>query len=225
MNEEKTQTVKKYYDQVSVGNRTKQVAYFVQQHDKNRMFFALQKQLEGKQVLVIVKSKRSADTLVKYLDEKEIKGLSIHGNHRDSEIQEAVTAFNSKEVSIIITTDRILEKVTLLDVNILVNYDLPLDINDYFKRLRLVDEVGESILLIDPADERALAGIELMMKSEIDEMQLEGFEYTKSPEKQKKDKKPRHKKVLKKAKKKAEIKASGKENYKIQILEAVSSFD
>ena len=207
MNEEKSQTIKKYYDQVSVGNRTKQVAYFVQQHDKNRMFFALQKQLEGKQVLVIVKSKRSADTLVTYLEEKAIKAVAIHGNHRDAEIEEAVTAFNTKEVAIVITTDRILERLTLLDVNILVNYDLPLDINDYFKRLRLVDEIGESISLIDPIDERALAGIELMMKCEMDEAELEGFEYTKSPEKQKKEKKPRHKKAAKKAKKRAEIKA------------------
>ncbi|WP_457744597.1 helicase-related protein [Sulfurimonas sp.] len=206
MNEENRQTPKKYYDQVSVGNRTKQIAYFVQQHDKNRMFFALQTQLEGKQVLVLVKSKRSGDELVKYLDSKEIKALSIHGNHRDSEVEEAQNAFNTKEVRILITTDRILEKLALFDVNIVVNYDLPFEIDDYFKRLRLVDEIGLSISLIDPVDEKMLAGIELMMKCDMDEQELEGFEYTKRPEKEKKEKKPRHKKVQQKAKKKAKKK-------------------
>ena len=84
MSEENTKVTKKYYDYISVGNRTKQVAYFVQQHDKNRMFQELHKTLADKQILVLVKSKRSADDLAQHLKEKDIKSLSVHGNHRAS---------------------------------------------------------------------------------------------------------------------------------------------
>ena len=34
MSEETVKPTKKYYDYISVGNRTKQVVYFVEQHDK-----------------------------------------------------------------------------------------------------------------------------------------------------------------------------------------------
>ncbi len=196
MNKEKTKIIKKYYDDISVGNRTKQVAYFVQQHDKNRMFQELLKTLGNKQVLVLTKSKRSADELMKYLREKEIESLAIHGNHRASQLQDAQTAFNSKEITILITTNRILDTLTLTDVQVLVNYDLPLEASDYFKGLRLVDEIGESISLIDPQDERILATIELMMKCEMLEVEIENFEHTVRPLTIIKDKtkKPRHKK-------------------------------
>lgn len=209
MSEESTQSTKKYYDYISVGNRTKQVGYFVQQHDKNRMFEELLKTTSEKQILVLVKSKKSADSLMKQLKEKEMKVLSVHGNHRTSQIEDAQLLFNTKEIKILITTDRILETMTLTGVEVLVNYDLPLEAPDYFKRLRLVDEIGEGISLIDPEDERMLATIELMMKCEMTELELESFEHTNRATSSPKDKtkKPRHKKVIQRAKRKAEIKS------------------
>jgi superfamily II DNA/RNA helicase len=209
MSEEKSAPTKKYYDYISVGNRTKQVAYFVQQHDKNRMLEELLKPFIEKQILVMVKSKKNADKLHEYFKTKEINSLAIHGNHRASQIEEAEVAFNAKKLNILITTDRIFESMALKNVELLVNYDLPFESTDYFKRLRLVDEIAESLSLIDPEDETMLATIELMMKCDMDEVELESFEHTKQMSKSPKDKtkKPRHKKVAQKAKRKAEIKS------------------
>jgi len=210
-NEEPTKPTppKKYYDYISVGNRTKQIGYFVQQHDKNRMFAELLQNLTEKQILVFVKSKKSADSLKKYLFEKDIDSLAVHGNHRASQIEDGQKSFNSKESKILITTDRIFEGMTLSDVDVVINFDLPLEAPDYFKRLRLVDEIGLSISFIDPEDERMLATIELMMKCEMVEEEIKGFAHTNGEQTQVKDKikKPRHKKVQQRAKRKAEIKS------------------
>lgn len=166
MSEESIPTTKKYYDHVSVSNRTKQLTYFVQQHDKNRMFEALLKTLQEKKILVLVKSKRNADALMEYLKAKDIQSLSVHGNHRATQIEDAQRAFNAKEITILITTNKILEILKPTDVQVLVNYDLPLEASDYFKALTLVDEIGESISLIDPEDEGMLATLELALKCE-----------------------------------------------------------
>jgi len=208
MSDENTKITKKYYDYVSVGNRTKQVTYFVQQHDKNRIFLELLKTFINKQTLVLVNSKRSADRLEEELTSKEIKSIAIHGNHRGSQLQTAESAFTSKEIQILITTDRILEKLSLTEVHVVVNYDLPLEASDYFKRLNLVDEIGESISLINSEDEKKLATIELMMKSEMVEEKIDNFEHTTFLPITKKDKtkKPRHKKVQQRAKRKSETK-------------------
>ena len=206
MSEENAKPAKRYYDYVSVGNRTKQTAYFVQQHDKNRMFCELLKSFDQKRVVALVKSKKSADKLMQRLKEENVKSLAVHGNHRAVQIQEFEAAFNAKEINVLITTDRILDSLTLENVQILVNYDLPLEASDYFGRLRLVDEIGESISLIDPEDERTLATIELMMKRAMDEIELENFEHTKRSSMGKKDrtKKPRRKKSQTKRKSETE---------------------
>ena len=200
---------KKYYDQVSVGSRTKQRAFFVQNHDKNRMFEELLGSLSEKKILLFLKSKRKADELVEYLASKDIAALSAHGNHRASQIEEAATAFNAQKSGVFITTDKIFEKLTLEGVEVVVSYDLPLEATDYFKRLILVDEKGEGITLVDPQDETALASVEHMMKCEMQEEELEGFVHTKLEQTQPKDKvkKPRHKKVQQRAKRKADIKS------------------
>ena len=207
MSEEKVVIKKKYYDYISVGQRTAQESYFVQQHDKNRLLNELKERFIHKQTLIVVKNKRSADALVTFFKELSItNALAIHGNHRASQIEEAALFFNKKELNILITTDRILETLTLQDVELLINYDLPFEHTDYFKRLLLVDEIAESISLIDPEDENALASIELMMKCEMAEKELEGFEHTPRANFSKKNrvKKPRHKKNKKVAKSDAE---------------------
>ncbi|MDF1877138.1 DEAD/DEAH box helicase [Sulfurimonas sp. SAG-AH-194-L11] len=209
LNENHPIAPKKYYDYISVGNRTKQSAYFVQQHDKAKMLVELLKPLHKKQILLIVKSKKSADKLQTILKEKELNVLSVHGNHRTSQIEDAQNAFNAKELQILITTYRIFETMELTDVQTLIYHDLPFEAPDYFKALRTVDEVGEAISLIDPQDEGQLETIQLMMKCEMQEEELEGFEHTNSTKTQVKDKskKPRHKKVAQRAKRKAEIKS------------------
>jgi superfamily II DNA/RNA helicase len=209
MSEENTTPTKKYYDYISVGKRTKQVAYFVQQHDKSKMLDSLLKPFTTKQILILVKSKKSADKLQEELTNKELKSIAIHGNHRASQIDEAGVAFNTKEITTLITTDRILESMSLENVQLLINYDLPFESTDYFKRLRLVDEINEASSLIDPEDEMMLSTIELMMKCEMQEVELDGFEHTQCALRSAKDKtkKPRHKKVAMRAKRKAEIKS------------------
>lgn len=209
MGEKNIKTTKKYYDYISVGNRTEQIAYFVQQHDKNRMFEELLKTLGSLQILVVAKSKRSADELMEYLRAKDVKSISVHGNHRTTQIEEAQRAFNSKGTTILITTNRILETLKLSDLHVVVNYDLPLAAAEYFKTLLLVDEIGKSISLIDPQDEGVLSTIELMMKCEMSEVEMDGFKHSNHESTTLKDrtKKPRHKKVEQRAKKKAAMKS------------------
>ena len=209
MSEEKSKKAKRYFDNESVGGRTKQSAYFVQNHDKKRLFVELLDGLKEKRILVLLKSKHRADELAEYLKEKEVSALCVHGNHRASQIEEAAVAFNANASKIFIITDKILQKLTLESIDVVLNYDLPMEAAEYFKGLILVDERGEGISFVDPDDELILAKIEHMMKAQMQEVEREGFLHTKTEVSQPKDKtkKPRHKKVEQRAKRKAEIKS------------------
>jgi Superfamily II DNA and RNA helicases len=181
MSEETAQATKKYYDYISVGNRTKQVVYFVEQHDKLVHFELFLKENPATKTVVIVKSKKTADELGTYLKDKSQNILIIHGNHRASQHQDAQNAFNTNEINLLVTTSKIYETLELTDIKTIINYDLPFDPTSYFKTLRAVDELGESISFVNIDDEKMLDTIELMMKYEIPKEELEAFTHTPLP--------------------------------------------
>jgi len=201
MSEETVKPKKKYYDYISVGNRTKQVVYFVEQHDKPVHFELYLQENPETQAIVIVKSKKAADELGKYLKDKTINAVVIHGNHRASQHLDAQNGFNAKEINILITTSKIYETLEFSDIKTIINYDLPFEPESYFKTLRAVDEIGESISFVNIADETMLETLEFMMKYEIPKEELESFTHTPLPKTDKsKKKKARHRKTKAKTK-------------------------
>ena len=192
MEEEIKPAEKKYYDYISVAKRTAQNVYFVAQHDKNSMFELLLKNGDKKQTVVLTRSKKNADELADYLKLKEINAISIHGNHRAEQINDARLSFNVGETTNLITTDMILKSMELTNIERIISYDLPLVPQEYFARLILVDEVGESISFVSADEESTLESIEFLMKCEMKELELEEFSPTPAPKKEKKKKKPRH---------------------------------
>jgi len=196
MSEESVKPKKKYYDYISVGNRTKQVVYFVEQHDKPVHFELFLKEHPDTKAIVIVKSKKTADELGAYLKHKSFDAIVIHGNHRASQHLDAQNAFNAKETNLLITTSKIYETLEFKDVKTIINYDLPFEPESYFKTLRAVDEIGESISFVNIEDEKMLETLEFMMKYEIPQEEIEAFTHTPLPKTDRsKKKKPRHKKT------------------------------
>ena len=186
-----------YHDQRSVALRTTQSICFVQEHDKTAILTLLLKDYKEKQVVIVVKSKKKADALSKFLNAKAFNATAVHGNHRKSQQQEAASKFNATSLHILITTDMILKTLALENIKLLVSYDLPDDMQEYYNRLATMREQGVGMALVSPEDEPYLDDIEYNMKKEIDEKEVEGFVASKAPNeknKQKKDrsKKPRH---------------------------------
>jgi len=198
---EQTDTPKEeiYYDQRSVALRTAQSIYFVKEHDKATMLELLLNDYKEKQIVIVVKSKKKADALSELLKSNEFNARAVHGNHRETQQQEAATSFNAGTLHIIITTDMILKTLGLENIKLVISYDLPDTPQEYYNRLATMKELGVGMALVSPEDEYNLDEIEYNMKKEIDEKKVEGFVATDAPmhtNKAKKDrtKKPRHRK-------------------------------
>jgi ATP-dependent RNA helicase RhlE len=195
---EQTDTSKEkiYYDQRSVALRTTQSIYLVKEHDKAFMLGLLLNEYKKMQVIIVVKSKKKADTLSELLNSKEFNSTAVHGNHREAQQKESAVKFNEGSLNIIITTDMILKTLELKNIQLVLSHDLPNDAQEYYNRLALMKELGVAIALINPEDEPLLSDLEFNMKAEIEEKVLEGFVTTDTPIQMKKDrkKKPRHQK-------------------------------
>lgn len=193
---------KKYYDHASVAKRTNQIVYFVEQHDKTIMLEQFIKNSGKKRIVVLTKSKRAADEVSKYLTTKGFLATAIHGNHRVEQKEEASKAFNASKINIIITTDMILKTLNLTKINVMVNYDLPQNAEEYFVRLLHVDEIGEAISFVSQEEESTLEMIELLMKQPMPQEKLKDFVPTpapqgKTPRQNPKDKKKKPRRIKK----------------------------
>lgn len=193
---------KKYYDHVSVAKRTNQIAYFVEQHDKTMMLEQFIKNSGKKRIVVLTKSKRTADEASKYLVTKGILATAIHGNHRVEHKEETSKAFNASKINIIMTTDMILKTLNLPKIDVIVNYDLPQNAEEYFVRLLHVDERGEAISFVRKEEEMTLEMIELFMKQPMPQEKLKDFVPTpvpqgKTPARNPKDKKKKPRRIKK----------------------------
>ena len=199
MSEEIKKTVKKYYDYISVGNRTQQTAYFVEQHDKPiHLELYIKENTLGK-TLLLTRSKKNADMLGNLLKDKEINATVVHGNHKPEYVEEVTAAFNKDEAAFLITTSKIYEAQELSGIKTIIYYDLPFEAESYFKTLREVDEVGKSVSFVSIDDEKMLETIEMMMKYDMPKEEIESFTHTVLPKIDKnRRKKPRHKKNRKK---------------------------
>jgi len=188
-----------YHDQRSVALRTPQSICFVQEHDKATMLGLLLNDYREMQVVIVVRSKKKADSLTALLISKEFNATAVHGNHRHSQQEEAASKFNDGTLNVIITTDMILKTLALENIKLVVSYDLPDDTQEYYNRIALMKELGVAMALVNPEDEPLLSDIEHNMKKEIEEKTVEGFVASYRPKqsvhsKKDKTKKPRHRK-------------------------------
>jgi len=168
-------TQKLYYDSLSVARRTRQIVHFVAEHDKVAIFAQIIKNSANKQIVVVTKSKRKADELGAYLKTKDVKAIAIHGNHKTKEYEESSKAFNASELNVIITTDAILQVLSLSNIELIISYDFLLKVESYFTRLAELKEVGLAVALVSPEDENLLDTIELVMKLEIPKEEVKEF--------------------------------------------------
>lgn len=204
--QENTDTETIYHDQRSVALRTPQSIYFVKEHDKMSMLGSLLNDYKQMQVVIVVKSKKKADTLSQFLASKVFNATAVHGNHRQTQQQEAASKFNAGTLHVIITTDMILKTLALENIKLVVSYDLPDVVQEYYNRLATMKELGVGMALVSHEDEPYLDEIEYNMKKEIEEKEVDGFVATPKPKqtaKKNKTKKPRHRKS--KVKKEKEV--------------------
>jgi ATP-dependent RNA helicase RhlE len=91
----------------------------------------------------------------------------------------------------------ILKTLELKNIQLVLSYDLPEDVQEYYNRLALMKEQGAAMALVSPEDEGFLADIEVNMKAEIEEKVIESFVSSEMPSdlgKKNRKKKPRHSK-------------------------------
>jgi superfamily II DNA/RNA helicase len=106
---------------------------------------ALVEQLGGERdrTIVFVRTKRSADRLVKRLDAHGVRAVSIHGDKSQGQRDRALSSFQSGRVDILVATDVAARGIDVNGVSHVVNFDPPADHQAYIHRVGRTGRAGD----------------------------------------------------------------------------------
>jgi ATP-dependent RNA helicase DDX43 len=86
-------------------------------------------------LIVFVGRKATADNLSCDLILKNVQCQSIHGDHEQCDREDALEDFKKSTVRILIATDVASRGIDVIDITCVLNYDFPLNMEDYVHRV------------------------------------------------------------------------------------------
>lgn len=127
-------------------------------------------------VIVFVGTKENAEMVFKIIKRRsEGEKRILHSNKGQSTRLNAINAFKSGVVRILITTDVSARGIDVESVSHVINFDLPQNHEDYVHRIgrtARANNTGTAISLINPAEELNLHKIEELIRMEVKQLEL-----------------------------------------------------
>jgi ATP-dependent RNA helicase DDX3X len=94
-------------------------------------------------ILVFVAKKRTASWLCQFMWRHGIKQTGeIHGDLSQNERERALSMFRSRQCRVLVATDVAARGLDIPNVNLVINYDLPMNIDDYTHRIGRTGRIG-----------------------------------------------------------------------------------
>eukprot|EP00397_Hematodinium_sp_SG-2012_P002722 GEMP01002730.1.p1 GENE.GEMP01002730.1~~GEMP01002730.1.p1 ORF type:complete len:728 (+),score=188.57 GEMP01002730.1:90-2273(+) len=120
---------------------------YADEEDKLKKLMNVLKESEGGSdsknlALVFVETKRGADMLERELWSKQLRVTAIHGDRTQAEREEALMAFRRGDNPLLVATDVAARGLDIPDVQLVVNYDMPKNIDDYVHRIGRTGRAG-----------------------------------------------------------------------------------
>jgi superfamily II DNA/RNA helicase len=147
-----------------------QVAYLVYPDDK----FALIKRLLDKPglngVIVFSRTKNNVKLIARRLKDTSLAIEEMHSDLDQKEREEVMRKFKAKKVQVMVATDIVARGIDVKELQLVVNFDVPDEAEDYVHRVgrtARADETGMAITFITPDEQRKFARIESLIDTTI----------------------------------------------------------
>jgi len=126
--------------------KTKQLEHAIKEHINEKVADGL--------CVVFVETKRSADQLELELHSAGVPVTAIHGDRTQQEREEALAAFKSGDNPVMVATDVAARGLDIPNVALVVNYDMPKQIDDYVHRIGRTGRAGRKGVAVAFVNER-----------------------------------------------------------------------
>ena len=155
----------------TTAERVQQSVYFVEKPNKVRLLRHLLRQDGVTRTLVFTKTKHGADKVVRMLEDSDFSADAIHANRSQSQRQRALTNFKTGRTSVLVATDIASRGIDVDGVTHVINYDLPMEIDNYVHRIGRTARAGASGIAISfcsPEERGLLTSIERLIRQRLE---------------------------------------------------------
>ena len=166
-------------DKNAVAASVEQLVYTVDADRKRELLSFLIGSKNWQQVLIFTRTKKTADELAKEICKDGIKAQSIHGDKSQGARDKALLDFKLGKVRALVATDVAARGIDIVDLQYVVNYELPYVAEDYVHRIGRTGRAGKSgfaLSLVAPSEEWLLTAIEKVIDERLLQQWLPGYE-------------------------------------------------
>ena len=100
---------------------------------------------QQKKILIFTSRKRSADFLGGILCEEGLMATTIHGDREQREREIALGDFRSGRMPILVSSDVLARGIDIKEIDHVINFDMPKDIDQYVHRIGRTGRVGYQV--------------------------------------------------------------------------------
>ena len=148
-----------------------QGAYLVFDEQKPRLIKQLiDDKPSYKSILIFTSTKKKVGEVTRALNRGGYNVESVSSDLVQKERENALRRFRSRETRVLVATDVLSRGIDIKDINLVINYDVPGDAEDYVHRIgrtARADSTGVALTMINPHDMHRFAKIEALIEMEV----------------------------------------------------------
>jgi len=148
-----------------------QVAYCAHDEQKNALIKSLiDDKPKYKSIIIFTSTKKKVNDIVRALNRGPYTVQAVSSDLDQKEREEALRGFRSRTTRVLVATDVLARGIDVKDINLVINYDVPGDAEDYVHRVgrtARADTTGVAITLINKDDMYKFAKIEKLIEASI----------------------------------------------------------
>ncbi|MBU8893034.1 MAG: DEAD/DEAH box helicase [Bacteroidales bacterium] len=148
-----------------------QASYLVFEKQKTALIkYLIKNKSEYDSILIFTSTKSKVFEIVRGLKNKDYSIEGISSDLEQKEREEVLSRFRSKRTRVLVATDVISRGIDIKDINLIINYDVPHDAEDYVHRVgrtARANTTGVALTLINEDDMLKFKHIESLIDREI----------------------------------------------------------
>jgi ATP-dependent RNA helicase DeaD len=151
----------------------------VDEHHKFDLLLKVIEREKPRQCIIFCERKRWADKLYRELRHVHKRTAAMHGDLQQSQRDRIMQAFRDAKIVYLVATDVVGRGIDVTNISHIINYDLPMDPENYVHRIGRTGRMGAdgiAIAFVTKEQGEQLTAIETLINKQLDEDRIEGFQ-------------------------------------------------
>jgi ATP-dependent RNA helicase RhlE len=153
----------------TTAERVDQEMFIVSKNEKTELLEKLLHEYRGT-ILVFSRTKHGAKKLARVIKDMGHSAAELHSNRSQSQRQEALKGFSNGKYRVMVATDIAARGIDVKNIELVINYDLPDQLEDYVHRIGRTGRAGlagKAISFAVPEQKNDILQIERMIKTTL----------------------------------------------------------